>query len=324
MAAGGGPRRAMRRKYVLAFDARRGTGVREHFFHFMWGYLLPAAHAIIHLQSHTVPQQPQDEFIFGSCGPVMDTKIAEMARLLGVEYSIVQDEREARTPGTTTIVVRRWDSFICDYATYSKLHLAAATLRLLRQAAEYRSIPPILWSARRITDDFRHLRHTVLASVPPREEGGSCGDDVPCYYILRRSEEPSFYSRDDGRATRPTYGTNRRSLVGIEEAAVALTRPSREVGVFEPGVHPLAQQIRTFRNCKGIIAIRGAELANIVWMDPTSKVIVINAGKFHLAASPAWGLAKLLGIKYIEIDWGENPYPHLSDDLIERIDGLLG
>src|SRR5947199_6755011 len=116
MGAGGGPRRAMRRKYVLAFDARRGTGVREHFFHFMWGYLLPAAHAIIHLQSHTVPHQPKDEFIFGSCGPVMDTKTAEMARLLGVGYSPAQDQRQARTPATTTTVVGRWDPCISETA----------------------------------------------------------------------------------------------------------------------------------------------------------------------------------------------------------------
>ena len=145
----------MRRKYFLAFDARRGRGQREHFFHFMWGYLLPAAHEILDVQSYPLSYPCRNEFIFSSSGPVMDTKTAEMARLLGVEYSIVQDEREAREPGTTIIVVRRWDSFLCDYATYSRLHLAAAARRLLRQAVTLRSIPPILWSQVRLVRENR-------------------------------------------------------------------------------------------------------------------------------------------------------------------------
>src|SRR5438093_24212 len=202
---------AMRRNYLLAFDGRRGTGVREHFFHFLWGYLLPAAHDIIELQSDCLSHPLENEFIFVSCGPVMDTKTAELAG----------------------------------------------------------------------------------------------------------------YAPEGGRAERRTYGTSRRSLLGIEEAAVALSRQSHRVAVFEPGRHTLAEQIRTFRNCKGIIAIRGAELANIVWMNPTSKVIVINAGKFHLSAPPAWGLAKLLGIRYIEIDWGEDPYPRLGNELVQRISNHL-
>jgi len=309
----------MRRKYFLAFDARRGTGQREHFFHFMWGYLLPAAHEILHVQSYAPSYPLGKEFIFISSGPVMDTKTAEMARLLGVEYAIVQDEREAREPGTTNIVVRRWDSFLCDYATYSRLHLATATRRLLHQAVTLRSIPPILWSRVRLVKKIQHLRHSILAKVPLRDEAGPCGDDVSCYCILKRSEEPSFYAPEDGRARRPTYGTSRRSLRGIEEAAVALSRQSRRVAVFEPGGHTLADQIRTFRDCKGIIAIRGAELANIVWMDPGSKVIVINAGRFDLSVAPAWALAKLLGLIYDEIDGGEDPYPELDNDLVERI-----
>ena len=314
---------AMRRNYLLAFDGRRGTGVREHFFHFLWGYLLPAAHDIIELQSDCLSHPLENEFIFVSCGPVMDTKTAEMAGFLGVEYSIVRDEREARKPGTTNLVVRRWDSYICDYAGYSRLRLGAATLRLLRQAVKYRSIPPILWSKPRVVREIQHVRHTILAKVPPRDEATPFGDDPPCYYILKRSEEPAFYAPEGGRAERRTYGTSRRSLLGIEEAAVALSRQSHRVAVFEPGRHTLAEQIRTFRNCKGIIAIRGAELANIVWMNPTSKVIVINAGKFHLSAPPAWGLAKLLGIRYIEIDWGEDPYPRLGNELVQRISNHL-
>jgi len=311
----------MRRKYLLAFDARRGVGQQEHFFHFMWGYLLPAVHEIIKLQSHRPAHSAEDEaeFIFTSCGPVMDAKTAEMARLLGVEYSIVQDEREARQPETTNIVVPRWDFFMHEYAVYSSLHLAAATRRLLRQAMKHSYIPPILCWKRRVVQNIQHLRHTILAKVPPRDEAVSCGDVAPCYYILKRSEEPAFYAPDHGRAKRHTYGTSRRSLLGIEEAAVALSRHSHKVAVFEPGRHTLAEQIRTFRDCKGIIAIRGAELANIIWLNPTSKVIVINAGKFLFSSPPPRGLAHLLGISYVEIDWGDDPYPKLCHDLIERI-----
>ena len=301
----------MRRKYLLAFNAGRGTGVEEHFFHFLWGYLLPSVHAVIDIERETPVEK---EFVFVSCGPVMDAKTAEMAQLLGIGYSIVQDEREARDTGASSIVVRRWDSFICDYATYSRLHPAAAILRLLRQSFDYRSIPPILWSKRTVVEQIENVRRTVLSKLAPIPPG----DDAP-YYILKRSEEPAFYAPDRGRATRPRYGISRRSLVGIDEAAVALSRPSRRVAVFEPGRHTLAEQIRTFRRCRGIIAIRGAELANIVWLHPTSRVIVINAGKFHLAAPPPWGLARLLGIPYLEIEGGEDPYPQLTDDLLARI-----
>jgi hypothetical protein len=192
-------------------------------------------------------------------------------------------------------------------------------LRLLRQAVSYRSIPPILWSKGRVVREIQLVRDTVLARVGPREAGTPSGGDVASYYILKRSQEPAFYALEGGGAQRPTYGTSRRSLVGIEEAAVALSRQSQRVAVFEPGRHTLAAQIRTFRGCKGIVAIRGAELANIVWMDPGSKVIVINAGRFHLSAPPAQALAKLLGLEYVEIDCGDDPYPPLRDDLISRI-----
>jgi hypothetical protein len=306
-------------RYFMAFDQRRGTGVQEHFFHFMWGYLLPAAYAIVDMQARASADRGRDEFVFTSCGPVMDAKTAEMARLLRIESSIVHDEREGRRPGTITVPVQRWDSFLCEYSASSRLPRRAAAFRTLRQAARQRGLPPAVWSRRRIVGEIQHLRQVVLDGVRARDHGASSGEAAPGYYILKRSEEPSYYSPARGRARTPTYGTSRRSLLGIDRAAAALSRESRSVGVFEPGRHTLTEQIRAFRGCRGIIAIRGAELANIVWLNAASKVIVINAGRFHLPAPPARGLAELLGIDYAEIDLGEECYPALTDELIERI-----
>lgn len=51
-----------RRRYLFAFDARRGPGVREHFFHYMWGYLLPAVHAILEIRSRARGEADENEY----------------------------------------------------------------------------------------------------------------------------------------------------------------------------------------------------------------------------------------------------------------------
>jgi hypothetical protein len=308
----------MARTYLFAFDHGRGAGVREHFFHFMWGYLLPALSAIIDIRSRAHSGQGHDEFIFTSCGPVMDGKTAEMARLLGVEFSIVQGEREARRSGAVRTVLPRWDSFLCDHAQYARLSGGIAMLRVVRQMARQRSWPPILWSRGRLIRKIRRVREVVLEQVLAREAAEGSDRAPRCYYILERSAQPTYYAAEGGGATEPTYGTSRRSLVGIDRAAIALSRDSCRVGVFEPGAHTLEEQIRTFSRCQGIIALRGAELANVVWLEPGSRVIVVNAGTFQLPAPPAWTLARLLGISYVEIDWGNDPYPTLTDAQIDR------
>src|SRR5262249_14024358 len=127
--------RAMSHRYFMAFDERRGTRVQEHFFHFMWGYLLPAASAIIDMQAGASTDRVRGEFVFSSCGPVMDAKTAAMARLLGIESSIVRDERESHRPGTVSVPVPRWDAFLCEYSAYSGLPRRAAALKVVRQVA---------------------------------------------------------------------------------------------------------------------------------------------------------------------------------------------
>lgn len=287
----------------------------------MWGYLLPAVHAIREIQSRT-RDAADDEYVFVSCGPVMDVKTEELARLLGVRHSIVQDERHAAGPETIVVTVARWDIFLSQYAPYVGLPWGRAVARILRDVVAHRSVPPFIRSSRATIRAIVQVRDAVLRLLPTAEPSSS-RRDASCYCLLKRSAQPEYYAPGVGQAKNPTYGTGRRSLVGLDAAASALSQPSHRVAVFEPGIHTLPDQIRTFRDCRGVIAIRGAELANIAWLDTGSKVIVINAGTFRLSAPPARGLAHLLGLRYLEIDWGHDPYPELTSDLVERIRRLI-
>lgn len=313
----------MHRRYFLDFTHGRGRGVHEHFFHFMWGYLMPAASAILDVHSARPPGEFCDEFIFISCGPVMDARTDEMARLFGVTPTIVEDEREARRSNTIRVALPRWDSFFCDDAQYARLGWGGAFVMAVRQTARERTLPAVVWSHRQLRRKIRRVRAAMLERVGVRPGGERRDGEDRRYYILKRSEEPAYYNADSGAAQEPTYGTSRRSLQGIERAADALTAGSCTVGVFEPGAHSLADQIRMFNGCQGVIALRGAELANVVWLEPTSRVVIISAGTFVLTTPPAWALARLLGIDCVQIDWTDDPHPVFTDALIDRVRGHL-
>lgn len=137
--------------------------------------------------------------------------------------------------------------------------------------------------------------------------------DADSYLILKRSPQPEYYDKG-GKAEIPTYGTGRRALIGIEDAARKLRNKNIPVKIFEPGRHTLAEQIKVFQYCKGIVAIKGAETANLIWMKPKSKVILIRPSKMG-NPSLQKSLAKLLGLSYFEIIT-EGMYPTLNADLI--------
>ena len=73
--------------------------------------------------------------------------------------------------------------------------------------------------------------------------------------------------------------------------------------------------MEAFRHCKGVVGVRGAEFANVLWMEPKSKVIVIDP--LTMDTPPIHKpLVKLLGLKYYELQTKEGPRPTLSADRI--------
>ena len=136
-----------------------------------------------------------------------------------------------------------------------------------------------------------------------------------CYLILARSPAPDFYAKQ-GAAETPGYGTSRRSLLGIEEAEQRLKEKNIPVRIFEPGKYSLTEQIKVFQTCKGIIAIKGAEFANLIWMKPKTQVILIKPTA--MTTPPVQKeLACILNLNYLEIEDQQGFFPVLDPQIIE-------
>lgn len=134
------------------------------------------------------------------------------------------------------------------------------------------------------------------------------------HLILRRSAQPAYYAPNGG-ARVETYGTGRRHFSGIEEGQTQLEARGVACMPYEPGAHNLGCQISHFSQCAGIIGVRGAEFANMIWLpEHARQIIFLSQGFAH--SPPQRALAQLLGLHYQEIASSGESGAHLD---IERI-----
>jgi hypothetical protein len=58
--------------FPLNYDASVPFGSCEHYYHFLWGYLLPAFHEMIAIESNAEALDSKRRYLLRSCGPLMD------------------------------------------------------------------------------------------------------------------------------------------------------------------------------------------------------------------------------------------------------------
>lgn len=258
----------------LRFDDRRPWGSRQHYFHFLWGYLLPALDQVL----LDLREAPARAYALQSCGPVMDQRIREIGAWLAPSLRIVETEPSAGGAAFDERFVPRWDLWLRGRSSLRP--------RLLQRLHGLGLRHPVLDGIARVRD-FAVSRAlgepaTAAPALPAEERSGE-------WLLLKRSDEPSFYRRG-GPAEKQRYGVTRRSIANLEELAAALARDGLPVRIYEPGRDDLAHQVRAYHAAAGVIGIRGAELANIVWMRPNSRVVMLvtpvkreNNAALHLA-----------------------------------------
>jgi len=239
-------------------------------------------------------------------GPIINEILIEILNSIDVEYHVTS-EKEFEVDSSTWIVPR-WDIYL-----YWDLILSG-------KEKEYPIIQPFLKADHIISvikhsskSEFKskmdHVRQFLLdkMDIPAIAQNKA----EACFLILKRSPEPAFY-KQNGNAELKGYGISRRSLVDIDETLAHLHEQQIHVEAYEPGKNTFMHQVRTFKSCAGVIAIRGAELANIIWLEPNSKVIVISPTFLNHPSVPK-ELARILGLAYIELETTMKKYPSLLE-----------
>lgn len=283
-----------KQQVFLRFRDEFGYGSHEHYYHFAIGYLFPAL-ALILRQEQGNPVR--SIFVFEDCGPKLSPLITEAGELLGIPTRVL--DRHEQPPTAKTLDVPRWDvdalatAFVSPPASAPQefLDVQKGVAATLPEAIEQLRAPD---HPRKCQEDFTRFRDTMWDAVGP--------SPAPVHgkvLVLQREPPPKFY-HPAGQARIKTYGTDRRSLQNVEEIAESLRAAGMDATGFAPGTHSLAEQIRAFRDCAGVVMIRGAEIANACFMKAGTPLIVLSPAEFANYPAPHKALAPLLGLQLTE------------------------
>lgn len=253
-------------------------GSKEHYWHFMLGYLLPSLHHILKISDSSPACAPK--FIFEDCGPVMNGLIKEVADLFSIQYRIEQTQS---TSPANVVTVPRWDILLRRSFFFLVWRRRFVTDLSLRNTKNFpkrvrRSIA-IAQQSLQLKKDLLGVRDAILARIGDLKTAPPAG-----MLLLKRSDMPAYYSQN-GQARKKGYGNSRRSMLHLEEGMKLLREHEIAATIYEPGKYSLVEQIHTFYNADGVIAIRGADLANMLWLKPGSLVLMVNSmgkGSFHI------------------------------------------
>jgi len=252
----------------LHFDflESREFGHKDHFFHFVLGYLLPALD--IALSADAPPRVS-----FEDCGPLMNAALSQACALLGLEFA------DAAT-SLDNVLVPRWDRFLLRPDGSRPPEALGAAFLSATQKIRSRLIQEALMS---VSD---------LGTIAPWLEA-----DV---LIFRRSPEHAFYAQGGG-ARHPGYGAGSRQLCNAPEITQTLIHAGIHACEIDPGAIPLAEQIVAIHRAKAVVGARGGEFAHLVWMRPSSAALMFatpTASPNHVTRT----LANILDLRLMEID----------------------
>jgi hypothetical protein len=128
--------------------------------------------------------------------------------------------------------------------------------------------------------DYRRDIRALKTAVSHRRSESCSNDYEKKVLIIRRPRT--------ARQTRVLGGDKllKEQLVGLGIPAV----------IYEPGQHSFRCQVRVFQDAKGIIGLRGAEFANLLWCERPIPIILIQQKAIHKSDPPQSKLGELLNL----------------------------
>jgi hypothetical protein len=253
----------------FSYDTTLPFGSKDHFFHFLHGYLIPAL-CISHeaLCRHVC---------FEDCGPLMNPKLADACQIAFLDLSPSIQHNLQKQPYCIPCPVPRWDEQLLRFdgpsQTLNEIRAFRSKTAYIRQLMLDRS--------RTICNNQGTLEWWQQTDI----------------LVLKRSPDHPYYA-PGGQSRFPKYGGGRRSLLNTSEIAAYLAASGRLVKEVDMGLLPLWEQIMAFHSASSVVGARGAEFAHLFWMQPgaTAVMFATPCGKENNASR---SLSEIFDLRFI-------------------------
>ena len=280
----------------------------REFFHFFYGYLISGFAQILNLEQE---QRDESHFVFESFGPILDAKTKELIN----QHSLSAEISKKILAGLdrNNILAPRWDLGILDLQSFQSLNVLGKVKRVIKRSFFYvNSYDQYLFKTNGLKREMNQISNRICPGINELRGGRKK------ILVLKRSKPDSRYNlqKTDGELHR--IGTERRDLGNLEFGKIQFDKMGYDCEIYEPGYSMLSEQVKTFYSADVVIGIRGAELANVLWLRENSKVIVIDNFNDQ-QGSPVEQVAKFRNCNYYSIAVSNSKYHTLDENLIDQI-----
>ena len=288
------------------YDRQTPVGIRprhRNYWHYLIGYLAPVCRALEE-QRGLVGLETKVIVNLQSCpNAIMDGIAKEILESSQIELNFLSVESGANS--SLLSMVKRFDTWSFRRFPWRGAPLRAMhiPLRTWLSRWKWRRDPPVSpinststvvvipiplkdflewWfnSALPTDPDYRRDIRALKTAVSHRRSESCSSDYEKKVLIIRRPRT--------ARQTRVLGGDEllKEQLVGLGIPAV----------IYEPGQHSFRCQVRVFQDAKGIIGLRGAEFANLLWCERPIPIILIQQKAIHKSDPPQSKLGELLDL----------------------------
>ena len=299
----------------IKFNSNREFGSKDHYWHFMLGYILPFIYK--YEKIYKLKKENEIQYIFEDCGPLMNPIIHEIAKLLGIsEYYI---SKKKPNDSFHIEIIPRWDISL-KFSSYYMFNKRKYTTNIVINKKEkanhvFKQLKELKRKGQKAFFDFSlkeeilFVRKVILNKVilaPQKDQ-----NDI--IIIFERDNMHKYYNKENHKYH--GYGKKRRHLKNVDDFLEIQTEKSKQFELFNAGNVSLKNQIEKVNSSEGIIGIRGAEFLNIMWLKPYKKIVMI--GFKDRPAYHIYNLASMLNLR-LEEKVSETMFPDINNFDIEN------
>jgi len=299
----------------------------ENYWHYLIGYLAPVCRAL----------EEQRGLIGLEAKVIVNLQSSSNARIDGIAREILESDQievnflavESGANSSLLLLLNRFDAWSFRHfpwrgAPFRALHIPLRTWLRRWKWRWYPPLQPINTTSTAVMipisakDSLKWWFNAALPSDPDYRR------DIRALKtaVSRRGSEScsSEYQKKVLIIRRPRTATQTRVIEGDEVLKEQLIRLGIPAVIYEPGQHSFRCQVRVFQDAKGVVGLRGAEFANLLWCDRPIPIILIQQKAIHKNDPPQPKLCELLDLKIAVIT---RTNPNVSIEVDVKISEIL-